>query len=81
MEKELYLKARDILIYNQDIQFNQLRKLMSDIIDSYNLNKYIKDVVIDNDYEIARYDIKDRKILINFDNIKNNVEKEMKETE
>ena len=81
MEKELYLKARDILIYNQDIQFNQLRKLMSDIIDSYNLNKYIKDVVIDNDYEIARYDIKDRKILINFDNIKNNVEKEMKETD
>lgn len=77
MEKELYLKAKKILIDNYDLQFSQLKNLMSDFIDSYNLNDYILDVIINTDYDIAGYHIGAKRILINFYNIKKSMQKEL----
>lgn len=75
MEKDLYLKAMDVLIYNKNLQFEEIRKLSRDIIDSYNLNKYISDIIINTDYNIAGYDVRNKKIYINFDNIKSETER------
>lgn len=81
MEKELYLKSKKILIDNHDVEFRQLKNLMGDFIDAYNLNDYILDVLINTDYEIAGYHVGAKRILMNFYNIKKHIQKEIEHSQ